>query len=73
MDCLFREHGSRFGNATRVAGITMSGLAGPISRATRIFRDTGPRRLIRTAFDRNHERTDLALPLARMHDPLTIC
>ena len=40
---LFPACGSRFGNATRTAATTMSGMAGPISLATRISRDTGPR------------------------------
>jgi hypothetical protein len=51
----------------------MSGMVGPISRATRISRVTRPRQPIRAAFNRNNERTDLALPLAALHDPLTNC
>src|SRR4051794_39694473 len=49
MDGLFREHGSRFGNAMRMADITTCGMVGLISRATRISRAMGPRQAIRAA------------------------
>src|SRR3954470_18939806 len=49
MDSPLLERGSRFGNATPMAAIIMSGMAGPISRAMTISRDTVPQRPIRAA------------------------